>query len=201
MSKNKLSVRQIAFRTLFMLIAILLVCWFFPHNEAFRYEYEVGKPWRYGRLTAPYDFAIYRSDSAVHMMEDSLRHQIMPRFLVKDEVSFEALRNLHTASTQMSGEAFRHLRRKLESMYKKGILIGEEKEKWLNEGCNDVILHSRDTSITVALYTIKSELEAYEALKTDSLYSHSYSYAGLRVRQNVTSQQVNNDVHRYSCSS
>ena len=60
-----LSTRQIIFRILFMLVAIGVVTWFFPHNEAFRYDYEVGKPWRYGRLTAPYDFAIYRSDSAV----------------------------------------------------------------------------------------------------------------------------------------
>lgn len=179
MSKHKLSVRQIVIRTFFMLIAILLVSWYFPHNEAFRYEYEVGKPWRYGRLTAPYDFAIYRSDSALHVMEDSLRQQITPRFVFVDGVSDEALRHAHVASSQMSSEAYRHLRHRLESLYRNGILLGEKKEELLREGCHEAILRIDSGTVTRPLADIPTELEAYEQLKNDSLYSHSYSYAGL----------------------
>lgn len=179
MSKNKLSVRQIVIRTLFMIVAILLVSWFFPHNEAFRYEYEVGKPWRYGRLTAPYDFAIYRSDSVLHAMEDSIRHQIVPRFTLDREISADALKRSHAASSQMSGDAYRHLREKLESLYQNGILLGEDKDQLIQEGCSNAILHIVDNSIEVPLSNIMSEREAYEALKNDSTYSHSFSDAGL----------------------
>lgn len=179
MSKRKLSVRQIVIRTLFMVTAILLVSWFFPHNEAFRYEYEVGKPWRYGRLTAPYDFAIYRSDSALRVMEDSLRHQIAPRFTLDKDVYGDAIRRAHVASSQMSGEAFRHMRVRLGSLYDDGILLGEEKERLLQEGCTQAIVLSEGETRTVPLSSILSEREAYESLKNDSLYSHSYSYAGL----------------------
>lgn len=178
MSKNKLSVRQIVIRTLFMIIAILLVSWFFPHNEAFRYEYEVGKPWRYGRLTAPYDFAIYRSDSALRVMEDSLRHQIAPRFTFDQDVYPDAIRRAHVASSQMSAEAFRHMRVRLDRLYNDGILLGEVKEQLLKEGCTEAILLAEE-SRTVPLSSILSEREAYESLKKDSLYSHSFSYAGL----------------------
>lgn len=179
MSKNKLSVRQIVIRTLFMIVAILLVSWFFPHNEAFRYEYEVGKPWRYGRLTAPYDFAIYRSDSVLHAMEDSIRHQIVPRFTLDREISADALKRSHAASSQMSGDAYRHLREKLESLYQNGILLGEDKDQLIQEGCSNAILHIGDNSLEVPLSNIMSEREAYEALKNDSTYSHSFSDAGL----------------------
>lgn len=179
MSKNKLSVRQIVIRTLFMIVAILLVSWFFPHNEAFRYEYEVGKPWRYGRLTAPYDFAIYRSDSVLHAMEDSIRHQIVPRFTLDREISADALKRSHAASSQMSGDAYRHLREKLESLYQNGILLGEDKDQLVQEGCSNAILHIGDNSLEVPLTNILSEREAYEALKNDSTYSHSFSDARL----------------------
>lgn len=179
MSKNKLSVRQIVIRTLFMIVAILLVSWFFPHNEAFRYEYEVGKPWRYGRLTAPYDFAIYRSDSVLHAMEDSIRHQIVPRFTLDREISADALKRSHAASSQMSGDAYRHLREKLESLYQNGILLGEDKDQLIQEGCSNAILHIGDNSLEVPLSNIMSEREAYEALKNDSTYSHSFSDARL----------------------
>lgn len=180
MSKHKLSVRQIVIRTIFMLIAILLVSWFFPHNESFRYEYEIGKPWRYGRLTAPYDFAIYRSDSALHMMEDSLRRQVTPRFTYIKETPFEALRHAHVASSQMSNEAYRHLRHRLESLYDGGILLGEKKQQLLREGYHEVILKADTLLYTHPLSEVPTEMEAYEMLKNDSLYSHSYSYAGLR---------------------
>lgn len=179
MSKNKLSVRQIVIRTLFMIVAILLVSWFFPHNEAFRYEYEVGKPWRYGRLTAPYDFAIYRSDSVLHAMEDSIRHQIVPRFTLDREISADALKRSHAASSQMSGDAYRHLREKLESLYQNGILLGEDKDQLVQEGCSNAILHIGDNSLEVPLTNILSEREAYEALKNDSTYSHSFNDARL----------------------
>ena len=180
MSKHKLSVRQIVIRTFFMLIAILLVSWFFPHNEAFRYEYEVGKPWRYGRLTAPYGFAIYRSDSALQVMEDSLRQQIVPRFMHTPGIADEALRQSHVARNQMQSEAYRHLRHRLESLYSNGILLGEKKDQLLREGCQQVILKGDTGSAILPLAQIPTELEVYAQLKSDSLYSHAYSAVNLR---------------------
>lgn len=187
MSKNKLSGRQIVTRTLFMLVAILLVSWFFPHNEAFRYEYEIGKPWRYGRLTAPYDFAIYRSDSALHEMEDSLRHLIVPRFTIKEEVSRDAISRTRAVSHQMSGEAYSHLKHRLKSLYDEGILLGEDKDQLIKDGCQEAIIRKGENSVTRPLSKIFSEREAYEVLKNDSIYSHSYSAAGLNefIRTNV----------------
>lgn len=187
MSKNKLSGRQIVIRTLFMLIAILLVSWFFPHNEAFRYEYEIGKPWRYGRLTAPYDFAIYRSDSALHEMEDSLRHMIIPRFTIDEGVSRDAIGRSRAVSHQMSGEAYSHLKHRLKSLYDEGILLGEDKDQLIKDGCQEAIICKGENSVTKPISKVFSEREAYEALKNDSIYSHSYSAAGLNdfIRSNV----------------
>ena len=162
-----------------MLFAILLVSWFFPHNEAFRYEYEIGKPWRYGRLTAPYDFAIYRSDSALHMMEDSLRHLIVPRFMIDEEISADALRRSRSVSSQMSSDAFHHLQTKLKGLYQNGILLGEEKDNLLKEGSSEAIIRTGDDSQTLSLASILSEREAYDALRNDSAYSHSFSNANL----------------------
>lgn len=187
MSKNKLSGRQIVIRTLFMLIAILLVSWFFPHNEAFRYEYEIGKPWRYGRLTAPYDFAIYRSDSALHEMEDSLRHMIIPRFTIDEGVSRDAIGRSRAVSHQMSVEAYSHLKHRLRSLYDEGILLGEDKDQLIKDGCQEAIICKGENSVTKPISKVFSEREAYEALKNDSIYSHSYSAAGLNdfIRSNV----------------
>ena len=182
MSHHKLSTRQIVIRTIFMITAIVLVSWFFPHNEAFRYEYEVGKPWRYGRLTAPYDFAIYRSDSALQQMEDSLRQQLVPRFVIEPNIGTVALRNANAANSAMSGEAYRHLKERLQTLYDTGILSGDDKLLLSDNRAQEALIRTSDsnTATPVPVSQLLSEKEAYESLRNDSLYAHSYNFSGLR---------------------
>lgn len=190
MSNRKLTLRQIIVRSLFMVTAILLVSWFFPHNETFRYEYEVGKPWRYGRLTAPYDFAIYRSDSTLRQMEDSLRSQLIPRYIIDPAIGTEATRRAHIASSSMSAEAYRHLLKRLEGIYKNGVLTGDDKRLLNETHANEALIRpsNSNTASSVPISLLMSEREAYESLRQDSLYSHSFSYAGLSdyIHSNLT---------------
>lgn len=182
MSNRKLSARQIVLRTIFMLLAIVLVSWFFPHNESFRYEYEVGKPWRYGRLTAPYDFAIYRSDSALKQMEDSLRQQLTPRFIIDPAVGAEAMRNAHVASSIMSAEAYRYLQKRLDDLYQKGILSGDDKQMLTSSHSSTALVRANNSNeaVSMPISQMMSEREAYESLRNDSLYSHSFGSSSLR---------------------
>ena len=190
MSSRKLSLRQIVVRTLFMTIAVLLVSWFFPHNEAFRYEYEVGKPWRYGRLTAPYDFAILRSDSALQQMEDSLQKQIVPRYILDPNTGAEAMRNAQSAASAMSSDAYRHLQQRLDAIYSQGVLSGEDKQTLETGHAATVLLRTTNsnTATSVPASQLMSEKEAYESLRNDSVYGHSYNIAVLRdlIRCNAT---------------
>lgn len=182
MPNRKLSTRQIVIRTLVMIAAVLLVSWFFPHNETFRYEYEVGKPWRYGRLTAPYDFAIYRSDSTLQQMEDSLRRQLVPRFIIDQSVGAEATRNAHIASSSMSADAYHHLLKRLDTFYQNGILSGDDKRDLVSSDVKEILIRPANSNIAspLAASLLLSERDAYEALRNDSLYSHSFAYSGLR---------------------
>ena len=46
----------------FALLAVVIVLLFPRYNNAFRYHFEVGKPWGYATLTADFDFPIYKTD-------------------------------------------------------------------------------------------------------------------------------------------
>lgn len=175
MPKHKLSTRQIVTRTLIMLLAIFLVSWFMPRNESFRYEYEIGKPWRYGRLSAPYDFPIYRTDSAVMQIQDSIRSQIVPRYTLDDKVSEDALKRLHRASSGLSEEYAAHLRHMLEEIYSNGIITGEEQEHLSHAHSAEVVLVRGEEVSRVAKNTLLSERQAYQLIRNDSLYSKAYA--------------------------
>lgn len=49
--------------SVYFIVAALLIAYFFPREGKFRYQFYEGKPWRYGLLTAPSDFPIYKTDA------------------------------------------------------------------------------------------------------------------------------------------
>ena len=51
--------------SVYFIVAALLIAYFFPREGKFRYQFYEGKPWRYGLLTAPSDFPIYKTDVAL----------------------------------------------------------------------------------------------------------------------------------------
>ena len=182
MSHTHLSRRQIILRSAFMLAAVILVAWFFPHRETFRYEYEVGKPWRYGRLTAPYDFPIYRSDSAVMQMEDSLRRLIVPRYAIDASVAASVTNDILTdQGHNLSAQGAAHLRKAVTGVYARGVLSTAEHDRLTAMQCSEVILTAEgEAPVTVAITQPLSEMQAYELLRTDSLYAGEYAALGMQ---------------------
>ena len=131
-------------RILFFAVAAFLVTYFFPHNDVFRYEYEVGKPWRYGLLTAPYDIPIYRSDSTITAMKDSVKRQVIPHYTLHSEVGvvqIDQLEKDHKRSRfRLSEKEYQYLLRSLNTIYQQGILSNQDK---------DLLLHSDNRRIWV----------------------------------------------------
>lgn len=171
-----------------MLIAVVLVAWFFPYSDSFRYEYEVGRPWRYGRLTAPYDFAIYRSDSAVMQMQDSLRRLIIPRYRLDEGVAEQVVRELVPRQSNLSTEAASHLRRTLTSCYASGVVSGDELGQLVTQHCAKVSIQQADSVVTRTTDQLLSELRVYQLLRSDSLYAQEFAQLPLQrcLRPNLT---------------
>jgi putative nucleotidyltransferase with HDIG domain len=69
----------------FVLITGLIVL-LFPREGAFRYAFVEGKPWRYGLLTAPFDFPVYKSPEQLKIEQDSVMQQFAPYFRFDAEV-------------------------------------------------------------------------------------------------------------------
>ena len=66
--------------SVFVLLAIVLVLMFPRYNNAFRYHYEIGKPWGYATLTADFDFPIYKTDDQMTKEQQQLLSTFAPYF-------------------------------------------------------------------------------------------------------------------------
>ena len=65
---------------IFVVLAAVLVLMFPRYNNAFRYHFEIGKPWGYPTLTADFDFPIYKTDEQLEKDQKQLLSTFAPFF-------------------------------------------------------------------------------------------------------------------------
>jgi len=62
----------------FALLAALVVLMYPRYSNAFRYHFEIGKPWGYATLTADFDFPIYKTDEQLAKEQKQLLSTFTP---------------------------------------------------------------------------------------------------------------------------
>ncbi len=78
--------RQSIFIIILFILASALTISFFPTQGKFKYEYQKGTPWQHNDLIAPFDFAIYKSESELKASYDSLQKYFKPYFNFDAEI-------------------------------------------------------------------------------------------------------------------
>jgi len=66
--------------SVFAILAAVIVLMFPRYSNAFRYHYEIGKPWGYNTLTADFDFPIYKTDDQLAKEQTQLLSTFAPIF-------------------------------------------------------------------------------------------------------------------------
>ncbi len=117
---------------LLFLVSIATVVYISPREAKFKYEFTKGKPWLYDNLTAPFDFAIYKSETALREERQQVREN-RTLFLQKDAaVAEEALVNFEEA---LERKWQRVENQGDDAKTKKAVpLTPEQKREWQNRG-------------------------------------------------------------------
>lgn len=151
----------------YFIAAALLIAYFFPREGKFRYQFYEGKPWRYGLLTAPSDFPIYKTDEEVKAEKDSALRRFEPYYRVTpgtEAAQVDKLRAAYAASLQakVSPAYMHYIENSLAELYKKGILSTQDLDNLHREEHSQInllennIAQSRYVS---DLFTVKTAYE------------------------------------------
>ena len=88
----------------FAILAAVIVLMFPRYNNAFRYHYEIGKPWGYNALTADFDFPIYKTDEQLSKEQTQLLSTFAPylKYIprVQREVKVVSLQTMEWIQTE-----------------------------------------------------------------------------------------------------
>ena len=126
MNKGKLkNTSRIIWQTLFFIFAVSLTITFIPREKQFRYHYEEGKPWRYGLLTAPFDFPIYKSEQDITSERNNIINSHIPFFLRDKERPLNEIADFraNNKSSDLDSIAmFTQIESLLKRVYEKGVI-------------------------------------------------------------------------------
>jgi len=154
--------------TFFVLAAILIVQ-SFPREGRFRYSFQEGKPWRYGLMTAPYDFQIYKTDVEIKTETDSvllgfkpyLRMDTAITAVILEKLQSDFLQNFHEI---VPSQYLDFISNRLAQIYATGIISASDHSALLSDSVQYVLVLRDRMALERSLSSLYTTTAAYEAL-------------------------------------
>ncbi|WP_321519372.1 HDIG domain-containing metalloprotein [uncultured Bacteroides sp.] len=169
-NRKRSSNKDLIYKALIFLATVTVIVYFLPRSGKFNYQFDIDKPWKYGLLTAPFDFPVYKDEALVKQEQDSMMKFYQPYFFYNQRMEQKALSKLNAdfnhglKSKALSPFYFQHVNVVLKQIYKAGVVTSAEMTNLKNSHIRSVMLAKEmmaNAKPSNELFTIKT---AYEYL-------------------------------------
>lgn len=203
------NIRIISRIGLFVVLIATIVA-IMPKDAKFKYQYEIGKPWNYDLMTAPFDFPIYKTDEQLKADKQDLLKNYTPYFQQDNKAFEKQINNWETewkATHNENPPHFYYVKSKLKEIYQSGVIASAMYEQVI-KAPNPIItvVETNRTTTTLSVDEIYTPKTAYEKLFQDKPANISYeelnSYnMNLYITENlrydsITSEAVKSDMFK-----
>ena len=161
--------RQTIFQSLFFIAAVLLTLYFFPREGKFRYHFQEGKPWRYGLLTASFDFPIYKSSIQIKTEQDSVLKDFQPFYTFNPNIATKQSESLQIAyktslKSKLPTYLYNLLQKEIQEVYQQEIVSSNDYERLQKEKITAIRVLENNVSKTYLMSSLLSPRMAYEKI-------------------------------------
>lgn len=148
---------------------ITIICLLLPREKSVSIEFTEGKPWRYEQLTAPFDFAIAKSEAALQRERAEVMSAQRPYYnkdssigqaAIDSFLTFYARELYYIVNSALQKKIVNHL----QSIYNCGIISSNDLERLKGDSISTIMLIEQNWArpvMTGELYTVQ---KAYESL-------------------------------------
>lgn len=176
-SKHTGSYRDLLYKVLIFIGTVAVIVYFLPRDGKFNYQFDIDKPWKYGQLMATFDFPIYKSDEVVKHEQDSILAHFQPYYQLDKSVAKEAIQKLkedyqsRLKKRMPSYDYLKHLERKLNEIYRIGIVSTEELNRLHGDSTRAIMVIDEKMAYSQNIQSLYSVKEAYAwLLQADTLH-------------------------------
>ena len=169
--KNDMTWRDFLIRLGIVACAVTIIVWLMPRNNYASFKIELGKPWAYTDLSAPFDFPIYKSDEAVKAERDSLMNLYEPYYIINKDVAGKQIRQFYKDYSGgipgLSNDYLSIIANRLSNCYTQGIMNSSEYVRLREDSSRMVRLVSGKDATSRQITKLYSVVTAYEQIFTD----------------------------------
>ena len=174
--KTDFLTRNLLYKVLIFIATVAVIVYFMPRDGKFSYQFDIGKPWKYGQLMATFDFPIYKDARVVKHEQDSLLRHFQPFFNIERKVEADAQGRLQAdyqgaLRQTLPAHYFRYVQRKLAEIYEAGILATEALDSLHRDSIGSLMVVDNKLASERGMSELYSVKTAYQAiLKGDTLH-------------------------------
>ncbi|MCD8261031.1 MAG: HDIG domain-containing protein, partial [Bacteroides sp.] len=160
---------DLLYKILLYLSTVAVIVYFLPREGKFNYSFEANRPWKYGLLTATFDFPIYKDDASIKKEQDSILATFQPFYQLEESVeklNINLLRNYYTNHPEIREivpvDYIPHVANLLRDIYKAGVVSTDEIHELHQDSTYSIlVINNKVANIRIVngIYTPK---EAYE---------------------------------------
>ena len=169
--KDNVMLRDILVRAALIIGTVAVIVWALPRETDRTFKVELGKPWHYAELTAPFDFPIYKSEQAVMAERDSLMRDFEPYYTYNKEVEGEQVRKFVKdyagGIPGLNDDYISIIANRLRKFYQQGIMNSTDFNRLKADTTRMVRVVSGKNAASVPIIRLLSTVTAYEQLYQD----------------------------------
>ena len=169
--KNDMTWRDFLIRLGIVVCAVTLIVWLMPRNSYSSFKIELGKPWSYTNLSAPFDFPIYKSDEAVKAERDSLMERYEPYYIYNKDVAVKQIRQFYKDYSGgipgLSNDYLSIIANRLSNFYSQGIMNSSEYARLRQDTTRMIRIISGKDASSRQITKMYSVVTAYEQIFSD----------------------------------
>lgn len=161
------SLSKLLIKVALVVVSTMMIVYFMPRGDKFSYEYQEGKPWRYGQLIATFKFPIYKDEAVIRRERDSVMHYFQPYYNMKEDVAKSMQHTLwdtNLKNWKFSGanKVARYISIMLDSVYRRGIMSTDDYAHVIENGQSHIRVVSGNEAKSVSVATLFTTRSAYE---------------------------------------
>lgn len=166
--KGELTWRQFILRIAIVIATAALIVWIMPSSSSNNFHAELGKPWKYGELTAPFDFPIYKSEETINKERDSLLRAYEPFYNYNEHIEKEQIKRFTSDFSNgipgLGHEYVKIIANQLSKIYQKGIISSPEYAEFQTDSASAILIVKGKNAVSTPVSEIYSTKAAYEML-------------------------------------
>ena len=173
--KENIAWRDILTRVLPVIVTVIIVVWAMPHDNSSIFHVEKGKPWKYAEFTAPFDFAVMKSEEAIKHERDSVMREYEPYYRLHEETEIQMVnkfaQDYADGIADVPNDYISVISNRLHSLYRQGIMESKEYDELYSDTSSMIRVVSNKEATSVSIMEVYSQKKAYEQLFQDGMLS------------------------------